>query len=186
MNKYDKKWRLMMSAVFIASLLATFFISMFWFEGSNSWLGHAESWVNRHDLTVDLVTVWSLVIGFAILSIVELATWFTMIGQQDVTTIGVRLRHKKLGYSLICFAMSMLYGLTLYSYYNQHQFQPMTVFGLRLLLVVGIITASFFGSRFLISFRKETLYLDSRGVEQDARGNRQDDRERELDARGSF
>jgi hypothetical protein len=184
MNKYDKKWRLMMSSVFIASLLATFFISMFWFEGSNSWLGHAESWVNRHDLTLDLVTVWSLVIGFAILSVVEFATWVTMVGQQDITTIGARLRHKKLGYSLICFAMCMLYSLSLYAYYQQHQFQPMTVFGLRLLIIVGIVTAAFFGSRFLIAFRREVLTLDARGFEQDIRGKEQDDRGNRQDIRG--
>jgi hypothetical protein len=152
-------------------------------EGSSSLLGQAEDWITLHDLTIDLVTVWTLVFGFAILAIVDFATWVSMIGQYDETQLGRRLRPKKLGNAIICSGMASLYGMTLYSYYQEYQFTIWTIFALRILLIVGIITASFFGARFFLAFRRETRLWDRRQVDQVDRETQQDSRDVEQQLR---
>ena len=137
-----------------ATVLA-FFVYMRWTEGEGSWLGQAEAWIDRHDLTVDLITVWCLAVGFAVLALVEFATWLSMRGALDQTRVGQRLRPKKLGYALIAVAMSTLYSMTLYAYYQHHQFGVWSVFALRVLIIVGIVTASVFGVRFITALRDE-------------------------------
>lgn len=146
-------WKYWVPALVVGAI--GFFVYMRWVEGDGSWLGQAEAWVDRHDLTIDLITVWSLAVGFAVLAVVELATWLSLRGSLDQTRVGQRLRPKKLGYALICAAMSMLYGLSLYAYYREHQFGVWSVFGLRVLIVVGIITAAAFGIRFILALRDE-------------------------------
>jgi Trk-type K+ transport system membrane component len=174
-------WKYWVPALVIGA--AAFFLFMLWKEGEDSLLGQAEAWITRHDLTIDLVTVWTLAVGFAALALVELVTWLTMVGARDETTLGKRLRPKKLGSAFICTGMSTLYSLTLYAYYREHQFDVWSVFALRILIIAGIVTAVTFGVRFVTALRREVWGWDRRDVEQAATDVRQDARDVTQDRR---
>jgi hypothetical protein len=176
MTDRQKTWAKRVFLLLVVLVVANL-LTMLWMEGSSSLLGQAEDWITTHDLTIDLVTVWALVIGFATLSIVDFATWASMLGQYDETQLGSRLRPKKLGNAIICLAMSMLYGMSLFAYYREHQFDIWTIFLLRIFLIVGIITASLFGARFFLAFRRETRLWDRRQVDQGHRESQQDSRD---------
>jgi Trk-type K+ transport system membrane component len=168
-------WKYWVPALVIGA--AAFFLFMLWKEGEDSLLGQAEAWITRHDLTIDLVTVWTLAVGFAALALVELVTWLTMVGARDETTLGKRLRPKKLGSAFICTGMSTLYSLTLYAYYREHQFDVWSVFALRILIIAGIVTAVTFGVRFVTALRREVWGWDGRETEQNTREVEQNERE---------
>lgn len=155
MDPMSERTRWAAIAGLVGATVFWFFVYMRWQEGESSWLGQAEAWIDRHDLTIDLITVWCLAVGFAVLALVEFVTWLSMRGALDQTRVGQRLRPKKLGYALICVAMSTLYSLTLYAYYREHHFGVWSVFALRVLIIVGIVTASVFGVRFIAALRDE-------------------------------
>lgn len=156
-----------------------------------------EQWVARHDQTIDIVTVYLFAVGFALLAIVELLTWAAMIGQEDRSKLGTVLRKKKVAYVLICSAMALLYGMTLYGYHQAYNFGFRPRFGLRLLGMTGIILAVFFGvwfitlllrQRWMVINKGDNLddrakQLDYRGAEQDRRGAEQDRRDLAIERR---
>jgi hypothetical protein len=130
-------------------LVVLFFLYTEAFEGEAERL---EAWAMTHDTSLDLVTVWCFAAGFYVLTTVELGTWLTMWGTEDVTPVGKRLRSKKLGYALICAAMGTLYSFTLWGYYAGKMFTFWERFGVRILGIAGIVVAVTAGILFLVAF----------------------------------
>lgn len=113
-------------------------------------------WLQRHDLTIDLITVWAMAIGFFIYGCVKAYSWATLRRTRDATQIGVALKRQKLAEAFIGFGMTTLYGMTLYEYYVEGpNFGFWDRTGLRVGLVVAMGICTFYGIRFLYWLRKE-------------------------------
>lgn len=122
-----------------------------------TYLAEIGQWLQRHDVTIDLITVWALAVGFCLFGIAKLFAWWTLQGQADQTMVGVTLKKQKLTEALIGFGMSTLYGMTLFAYYAAG---PQFDFWDRLLLRLGLFMAMLLGSyysvRFVYWLRKES------------------------------
>lgn len=113
------------------------------------------TWLQIHDLTLDLITVWALALGFGVLATVNVVSWWTLRNQHDRTPVGKSLKQKKAAEAVICAVMAILYGLTLYAYYDGYLFGFWERFWLRLIVIAGIVCASVFGIRFVRALRAE-------------------------------
>lgn len=121
----------------------------------SEWWSDVTAWMVRHDLQVDLATVWCLAVGFAVLSLVEGVSWWTIRGTHDSTDVGRELKWKKASSAVVCLAMSVLYSLTLYGYYQSHAFGYWERLWVRAFVVAGLVGACFHGTRFVVSLRRE-------------------------------
>ena len=113
------------------------------------WWNSAESWLTAHDLTIDLLTVWILVVGFYTLASVNLITVWTLRHQHDETEVGKAIKGKKAAEAGMCAGMGTLYALSLYAYYAEYAFGPIARFGIRVVVAAGITIAAVFGVRFI-------------------------------------
>src|SRR5690606_27406323 len=77
-----------------------------------------SSWLMSHSRSHEEVSVWAMCITFAVLSLVKLRTFLAIYRQRDRTTVGRALKVQKFWESVAFGGMSLLYGLTLYSYYG--------------------------------------------------------------------
>jgi hypothetical protein len=162
-------------------------------EWSSSVWSSVESWVIKHDMTIDLTTIWALSVGFALLCIVNIITWWSLKRQHDQTGVGRSLRGKKLSEAILDLSVSTLYSATLFAFYMGHQFTPLDRLIVRLLLIIGILGAVFHGVRFINALRKEnwgrpdyqvrTTEMNRRDARQNAREISQDNRDTRWDER---
>ena len=114
-----------------------------------------NAWLQRHDLTIDLITVWSFCLGFAVFGVVKATSWWTLRRQKDQTMVGVSLKRQKLGEALIGAGMSTLYGMTLYAYYvDGTRFSFWSRLGIRSALIVTILLVTWFGVQFVYYLRR--------------------------------
>lgn len=120
-------------------------------------------WLQQHDVTVDLITVWALTLGFLLFAVTKAVSWWTLRSATDATMIGVTLKRQKLVESIIGLGMSTLYGMTLISYYMQ---SPVFGFWDRLLLRGGLFLAMVLGSVYSVQF----VYHLRRASRSDAEG----------------
>lgn len=117
------------------------------------------AWLQRHDLTLDLITVWALALGFGLFGLVKLMSWWTLRKQADQTMVGVSLKKQKLGEMFLGFGMATLYSMTLFAYYIYG-----TPFGFweRLAVRAGLVVAVVFASYHGVLFGYH-LWRESRG-----------------------
>lgn len=106
-------------------------------------------WLQRNDVTIDLITVWALATGFALFGITKVLSWWTLRRQNDATMVGVTLKRQKMVEALIGFGMATLYGMTLFAYYMA---EPVFNFWDRLLLRSGLFVVMVLGSVFCVQF----------------------------------
>lgn len=118
-------------------------------------------WLQRHDLTLDLITVWVLALGFGFFGVAKVVSWWTLRKTRDATMVGVTLKRQKMAEALIGFGLATLYGMTLFSYYFTG-----TGFGFweRLLVRAGLVVVMVFGTWYCMRF----VYH----LRREARGNR--------------
>ena len=113
-------------------------------------------WLQKHDVTIDLITVWGLSVGFALYGMVKVISWWVLRKQVDATMVGITLKRQKLAEAFLSFTMAILYAMTLIAYYAA---EPRFGFWDRLLLRAGLfiamILASFYGLRFVYWLRRE-------------------------------
>jgi hypothetical protein len=112
-----------------------------------------EAWVTAHDLTIDLVTIWALTLGFATLSAVNAISWIVLRNQHDLTPVGKALKGKKASEAVMCLAMASLYGLTLAAFYFGTEFGIWDRLTIRAFVIAGIGGAAVYGIRFVKSLR---------------------------------
>jgi len=123
----------------------------------SEWNDAAADWVDRHEAILDLITVWSLVIGLSIGAVVFAVLWLVMRQQHDGTDFGKALRTQWGAMSISKVALATLYGITLYIYYQgQNPLNTWTYLLIRLVLTVSILAAALAGVRALIQLRRET------------------------------
>lgn len=157
-------------------------------------LGEFGEWLQQHDLTIDLVTVWGLALGFALLGVVKGVSWWALRSQDDATMVGITLKRQKMAESLLLFGMATLYGMTLYSYYmSGPQFGFWDRLALRTGLFGAILLAAFYGVQFVYWLRRESKGWETKSARDDRqdaredgldeRADRQDERARDLDHR---
>lgn len=141
------------------AIVSGFAVSIVATQGVEGWHGirdAIERWITAHDLTLDLVTVWCLAIGFGVLALVKIVSVAALRGSHDQTDVGRSLKVQKAAEAVACVAMATLYGLTLYGYYDGYQFGVWERFGVRLIVAGGVLIASVFGVRFVLALRRET------------------------------
>jgi hypothetical protein len=113
-------------------------------------------WLQGHDTTIDLLTVWALCLGFALFAVVKAVSWWSLRDTEDDTDVGRSLKRQKLGEALMGAGMATLYGMTLIDYYLAG-----TTFGfwdrvmLRSGIFVGMVLVSIFGVQFVAALRRE-------------------------------
>jgi len=125
-------------------------------------LRDVEAWLLTNDLEMELSAVWVLAIGFAVWSAVKIVSWRTLRHQHDRTDVGRNLKWQKLGEAIATAAMSMLYSLTLYAYYTEHQWGVWERLVVRSIVACGIVAAAVYGLRFARALRRETRIEDER------------------------
>lgn len=110
-------------------------------------LNDLETWLQQHDVTIDLITVWTLVICFALWGLSKARIRWTLRDTDDEEMIGVTLKHQKGMEALVGVAMATLYGLTLIGFYFMVDvgFLPRLI--LRAGIVLFLIGATFFSLR---------------------------------------
>lgn len=121
----------------------------------NEWWDSVTSWMVRHDLQIDLMTVWCLSVGFAVLATVEALTWWTLRGTHDRTRVGRELKWKKASTAVAAAGVSILYGLTLAVYYANVSLGYWDRLWIRAFVVAGVLGACFHGVRFVRALRTE-------------------------------
>lgn len=115
-----------------------------------------EQWLRTHDVTIDLVTVWGLCLGFGLFGLVKAVSWWTLREQKDQTMIGVALKRQKLGEAIIGGGMATLYGMSLLTYYVADAgigFWDRTI--IRAGLFLAMVLVSWFGVQFVYHLRRE-------------------------------
>lgn len=115
-----------------------------------------EQWLRTHDVTIDLVTIWALCLGFGLFGLVKTVSWWTLRDQQDQTMIGISLKRQKLGEAIIGFGMATLYGMSLIAHYvadARFGFWDRTI--IRAGLFLAMVLVSWFGVQFVYHLRRE-------------------------------
>ena len=108
-----------------------------------------SQWLQRHDLTLDLITIWVLALGFGFFGVAKVVSWLTLRETRDATMVGVTLKRQKIAEALVGFGLATLYGMTLFSYYFTD-----AGFGFwgRLLVRVGLVIVMALGTWYCVQF----------------------------------
>ena len=112
-----------------------------------------EAWMMRHDLTLDLITVWSISAGLHVWALVKAYSWWVIWHTRDRTAIGRTMRPQKAAEAVMGLSLALLYDLTLFAYYTGWIPTFWQRLALRLLLIVAVIGASAWGLRFAAALR---------------------------------
>ena len=116
----------------------------------------ATAWMQAHDRTIELTAVWVLVVAFGVYALVKLISWWTLRQSVDQTDVGRTLKPQKLSEALMGAGMASLYGISLWAYYEHHEFGVWSKFVIRSAVVAGVVIASVAGVRFVLALRRET------------------------------
>jgi len=119
-------------------------------------LSHLDAFLSRHDLTIDLLIVWTMAVGFYVYALVKFVSWGVLRSQADVTMVGVSLKHQKIAEAGLGLAMGTLYGMTLVAYYTGHSFGAWERVLLRGMVVFVMLLGGIFGLRFLYYLGRES------------------------------
>lgn len=112
-----------------------------------------EAWLMRHDLALDLITVWCIATGLAVWSLVKAYSWWVIWHTRDRTIIGATMKPQKSSEAVMGFSLALLYSLTLAAYYLGWVPTFWQRLALRVLLIVAVVGASAWGLRFAAALR---------------------------------
>ena len=113
--------------------------------------------LNRHDVTLDLIVVWALCLGAFTMGTAKMIAWWTIRSTRDATRIGVSLKKQKLSEGVLWYALSLLYAMTLTAFYNAQRIGPPERTALRVVLMVAIVVSIFYLARFIYYLRRDRL-----------------------------
>lgn len=121
-----------------------------------SMLPDLTNFLRRHDLTIDLFTVWTLCLGFYIYALVKFVSWSVLRSQQDQTMVGVSLKRQKVAEAIMGGAMGTLYGMTLLTYYCGISYEIWVRSVVRFGVVLAVILGGIYGLEFIYHLLQET------------------------------
>lgn len=107
-----------------------------------------NDWLQRHDLQLDLITVWCITVGLTVWTLVKAYSWWVLWHTRDRTDVGRTMRPQKAAEAVMGLSLATLYGLTLLAYYLHWSPEFWTRLALRLFLIAGAVAASVAGLRF--------------------------------------
>lgn len=119
-------------------------------------LSHLNAFLARHDVTIDLLTVWVLTVGFYLYAVVKIVSWGVLSSQSDVTMVGVSIKHQKLAEAGLGLAMGTLYAMTLYAYYAGHTYDAWERVLLRGMVMAALLIGGIYGLRFAYYLLRES------------------------------
>lgn len=119
-----------------------------------NWLDSVQSWLIKNDQNMNLATTWVLALGFYFLAGVEFRSWIAIRRARNRTVIGETMRGKKFSRFVLDAGIGTLYALTLYAFYDGYQFAFWERFIIRIVVIVGIVFAIWYGLRFMQALRK--------------------------------
>lgn len=110
--------------------------------------GDFRDLIISHDEALDVITVWMVCVSMAIVGMINVVTWFLICNTHDRTSLGPALRRKKLAEGIAELSVALLFGMSLWGYYQHHQFDPISRTGVRVFLTVSAIAAALAGVSF--------------------------------------
>lgn len=121
-----------------------------------SMLPDLTDFLRRHDLTIDLFTVWTLCLGFYIYALVKFVSWSVLRSQHDQTMVGATLKRQKLAETALGLSMGTLYGMTLMTYYCAISYEIWVRSAVRFGIALVIILGGIYGLQFTYYLLQET------------------------------
>lgn len=112
-------------------------------------------WLKGHDVTIDLLTVWGVVVMGVLLALVNVVAWWWLRDTTDQTMVGVSLKRKKRAEAFKEMGWSLYWGMVLMAFYAAYQFGFWERLGIRALIVIAYVVAVINGVRFIYYLRQE-------------------------------
>ncbi len=120
-----------------------------------SMLPDLTDFLRRHDLTIDLFTIWTMCVGLYVYALVKIASWSVLRGQQDQTMVGVILKWQKMAEAALGLSMGTLYGMTLMTHYFGVTYEIWARSLVRLSVSLAIILGGIYGLQFIYYLLQE-------------------------------
>ena len=120
-----------------------------------SMLPDLTAFLRRHDLTIDLFTIWTMCLGFYIYALVKFISWSALRGQQDQTMVGATLKRQKLAETALGLSMGTLYGMTLMTRYGVISYEIWVRSTVRFGVALVIILGGIYGLQFIYYLLQE-------------------------------
>lgn len=141
--------------VYLVAFGAAYMATMRWYEGNGSVLGQIETWMNDHNLIVQLVAVWSMGACFGVWAIGQFLCWLEMRGTYDQGEVGHILRGKKFVEGIALSCVGIYWGLTLIAYYQGWRLNVWQQYSVVVVMVVSAFLAAVYCVRFVIALHNE-------------------------------
>ena len=114
-----------------------------------------STWLQTHDRTIDLVSVWVVVISALLTSAGLFTAWWTLRVAKDQTRLGTTLKWQKASLA-VAFAVNALYwGTVLFAYYTGTLVSLWGKVAIRFLFAGGAFCAAVFVLWFAVTLRRQ-------------------------------
>ena len=113
------------------------------------------NWLQRHDLTIDLITIWTVVVSAVIIAAGLAVAWWTLRGTHDQTTVGRSLKWQKITLAFAFIVNAAYWGVVLVAYYTGYMVGLWEKVALRLLFSGGMLVGAVVVFWFVRTLRRE-------------------------------
>lgn len=114
-----------------------------------------SEWLQRHDLTIDLITIWTVVVSAVIIASGFAVAWWTLRGTHDQTAVGRALKWQKITLAFAFTVNAAYWGVVLAAYYTGYIVGLWEKAALRFLFSGGMLTGAVVVFWFVRTLRKE-------------------------------
>jgi len=114
-----------------------------------------SAFLQRHDVTIDLITIWLVVVAAAFTAIDLFRAAWELRGTEDQTDLGRDLKRQKVALGLVSFVNGFYWAFVLFAYYTDYVPGMWEKSAIRLVFAGGMVLGSVFVRLFIRSLRKE-------------------------------
>ena len=122
------------------------------------------AWLQRHDVTIDLITIWTVVLSALVIAGGLAVAWWTLRGTHDQTAVGRTLKWQKIALAVAFFVNGLYWGVVLTAYYTGYIVNLWEKVALRLLFSGGMLAGAVCVFLFVRALRREIDAEESWGT----------------------
>lgn len=122
------------------------------------------AWLHRHDVTIDLITIWTVALSALVIAGGLAVAWWTLRGTHDQTAVGRTLKWQKIALAVAFFVNGLYWGVVLTAYYTGYIVGLWEKVALRLLFSGGMLIGAVCVFLFVKALRAEIDAEEQYGI----------------------